>query len=385
MRTAVASGQWLVVSEASICGGSEIFAVRHRFIDSSPSANSLLSATDGRLPTNGGGILIALLWILTALSVIALSFSKECFVEVAAARNAQSLETSYFAARAGISAALYQLRLKKQSATIQSANSQDTVDSLDLGYTTGNFGGAEYRVEIQDESGKINLNSVPESQLRLLVEACGIPKPDSDIITDSTMDWRTSASAQPHTNGAKDDYYQTLNPPYKCKSGNFDTVEELLLVRGVTADYFYGHPERAQDGSIFYKYGLSRCLTAYTSGGNSINVNSAPLPVLLSAGLSPEAAKTIYEKRHVKPYKNLTELISEFPTLGAQGVNSLNTVTILNSAGIYTLIASAHAENSKARRVIRAVINNNAAAGQRTIYRTLYWNENIPDYEGYTQ
>jgi general secretion pathway protein K len=382
MKT-VGSRQSAVGIEASTGRGAELLPVTHRFIDSSFFANSPLPTSRCPLPAEKGVILIALLWILTALSVIALSFSKECFVEVAAARNTQSLETSYFAARAGISVALYQLLLKRQP-LVQSAGSQDSVDSLDLGYTTGTFGGAEYRVDIQDESGKIYLNSVQEPQLRLLVEACGIPKPDSDIITDSIMDWRTSASAQPRANGAKDDYYQTLNPPYKCKSGNFDTNEELLLVRGVTPEYFYGHPERAQDGSIYYRYGLSRCLTAYTSGGNSININFAPLPVLLSTGLSPEAAQTIYDRRHVKPYKNLTELINELPNLGA-GV-SLNMAPIQTSPGPFTLIASAHATNSKARRVIRTVIKFASVQSQRTtLYQTMYWNENIPDYEGYTQ
>jgi hypothetical protein len=63
---------------------------------------------DRRL-SESGVILIALLWILTALSVIALSFSRESRVEVAAARNAQSLEESYFVARAGIATSIYQL------------------------------------------------------------------------------------------------------------------------------------------------------------------------------------------------------------------------------------------------------------------------------------
>ena len=53
------------------------------------SRESLLPTAHCPLPTNENGvILIALLWILTALSVIALSFSRETFVEVAAARNA---------------------------------------------------------------------------------------------------------------------------------------------------------------------------------------------------------------------------------------------------------------------------------------------------------
>jgi general secretion pathway protein K len=327
------------------------------------------------LPTDKGVILIALLWILTALSVVALSFSKECFVEVAAARNAQALEKAYFAARAGISATIYRLKQRSQS-PVQSTTAQETVDSLDLGYVTGNLGGAVYRVDIQDESGKVNINSIGERQLRLLVEACGIPNPDSDIITDSILDWLSGPGVQPRANGAKDDYYQTLNPRYKAKNGPFDTIEELLLVRGVTPDYFYGHPERAQDGSVYYKYGLSRCLTVYPQLRSMlpVNVNFAPIPVLMSIGLSSETAMAIYSRRKIKPFKDIRDLQSEIPSVGAQGNLGMA------STGYYTLTASASAENSKARRVIRTTIN--IAPGQRTLYQPLYWNENIPDYEG---
>ena len=105
-------------------------------------------------------------------------------------------------------------------------------------------------------------------------------------------------------NGAEDDYYQTLNPPYKSKNGRFDTVEELLLVKGITPTYFYGYPERTVDGSVIYRYGLSRYFTVY-SNRNQINVNYAPLPVLLSVpGMPAEAATLIYERRLVKPFKN---------------------------------------------------------------------------------
>jgi general secretion pathway protein K len=373
MKITVGSGQSAVGSESSAkekvpvnqCLTANHSALRHW------TSNNRWTACDGV-------ILIALLWILTALSVIALSFSKECFVEVAAARNAQSLETAYFAARAGIAAAIYRLMQKPLIAAVQPAGSQETLDPLDLGIVTGNLGGAEYRVDIQDESGKVNLNGIREQQLRLLVEACGIPKPDADIITDSILDWQSPPSAQPHPNGAKDDYYQTLIPSYKAKNGYFDTIEELLLVRGVTTDYFYGHPERAQDGSVVYRYGLSRCLTVYSAGRfqSQVNVNYAPLPVLLSTGMSSSAAQAIFDRRHVKPFKDIMELQREIPSLGT--VPNLSTA----ATGIFTLTASARAGNSKARRVIRTVIN--LAQGQRTLYQPLYWNENIPDYEGNT-
>ena len=371
----VDSRQSAVGSDPSIKGTSTINS-EHPIIDSA------LTTDDYRLPTESGVILIALLWILTALSVIALSFSRESFVEVAAARNAQSLEDSYFIARAGIATTIYQLMQKQSLPVVRRAALQAVPDPIDLGIVTGTLGGGTYQVDIQDESGKINLNTVSEQQLRRLVEAVGISKEDGDIIVDSILDWR-DADKMHHLNGAEDDYYQTLIPPYNAKDSKFDAIEELLLVRGVTPTYFYGYPERDSSGSVVYKYGLSRCLTVYTNANqinaNQINVNFAPIPVLMSIpGISPEAAQIIYDRRRVKPFANTPEIMRELPmNLGASATTLLTTAR----TGIYTLSASAHAARSKAKRVIRTIINLDQG-GEDVPYQTLYWNENVPDYEG---
>jgi general secretion pathway protein K len=334
---------------------------------------------DRRLTTESGVILIALLWILTALSVIAFSFSRETFVEVAAARNAQSLEDSYFVARAGIASTVYQLMLKRNTASLKQVELQETPDPIDLGVVTGALGSAEYRVDLQDESGKLPINSVNEEQLRNLIEACGIKKPDSDIIADSILDWR-DADAAHRINGAENDYYQSLNPPYNAKNGRIDAIEELLLIRGITPEYFYGYPEKDANGSIVYKYGLSRCLTVYSNNPAQVNINFAPLAVLQSVpGMSPEAAKAIYDRRHTKPFKTTQDISRDLGiSLDAKTLPYLG----LNKTGFYTLTASAHAANSKVRRVIRCIINIDPVSNRQ--YRTLYWNENVPDYEGMT-
>jgi general secretion pathway protein K len=353
-----------------------------KFDSGAASVDKSLSVVDSRRKEEKGVILIALLWILTALAVIALSFSRESFVEVAAARNTQSLEDAYFVARAGNNIAIYRLIQRRRIPPVRRAGIQGVQDSLDLGFVTGDLGGGAYRVDIQDESGKINLNTVPEQQLRALVEATGINKEDSDIITDSILDWR-DADKMHHLNGAEDDYYEALNPPYKAKNGSFDTTEELLLVRGVTPTYFYGYPERAPDGSIVYKYGLSRCFTVYSnrnqiSNRSQINVNFAPLPVLLSIpGMPPDAAQMIYDRRQKQPFSSTADITREIPiNLGANTMPFLSTT----QTGIYTLTAFAHAARSKARRVIRSVISLERTS-QNTPYQTLYWNENVPDYE----
>jgi len=329
-------------------------------------------------PAECGVILVALLWVFIALSAIALSFARESRVEVTATFNAQSLEKAYYIARAGLSESIYRLVHQRFSSRTPTPGFQQEPTPLDLGRIEGEFGGGRFMVEIQDESGKVDLNLVTEEQLRALVTATGIPQGDADIITDSIMDWRDEDSAH-RMNGAEDEYYQTLDPPYTAKNGRIDATEEILLIRGVTPEYFYGRPEKSEDGSISYKYGLSRCLTVF-GNRNQINVNFAPLPVLLSIpGMPPEVAEKIYEKRLTSPFQSTRDISGEIPgMLGAQTLQYLTT----QPTGIYFMRAAAYAGNSKVRRVIHAVVSLDG--NQQNFHRVLYWNENVPYYEGAT-
>ncbi len=330
--------------------------------------------TNRAKPDEHGVILIALLWILVALSVIALSFSRESLVEVAVARNTRDLADAYYVARAGLSTVIYRLLEKRLTPQVQGIEVQQVIDPIDLGVLEGGFGGGFYRVDIQDETGKINLNLVQQEQMRSLLDAMGIPKEHADVIVDSLLDWKDADKAN-RANGAEDDYYQSLPRAYKAKNGRMDSVEELLLVRGVTPDYFYGRWQKAPDGSISFAYGLSRYLSVYSTS-NRINVNYAELPVLLSVpGMTSQAAEMIYARRKERPFKNIGELTKDLPvTIGALTLPFLGT----DSTGIYTLTAAAHMENSKVKRVIRTTISLDQRESSR--YKVIYWNENVPNF-----
>jgi len=325
-----------------------------------------------------GVILIALLWIMTILSVIALSFSRETFVEVAAARNQRDLVDAYYIARAGMATTIYQLYQKMLIPQTNLPGLQALEpDGIDLGTVAGKFGNGEYVVDVQDESGKVNLNAVAADQLQALVEVIGIPKPDSDIIVDSILDWRDPGDI-PRKNGAKDDYYLGLPVPYEVwkDGGRMKATEELLLVRGVTPEYYYGRRQKTDDGQIVELYGLSRYLTVYAGSQRRININYAPLPVLLSIpGMPPAAAQMIYERRKVKPFASWEEINREVTPNPGPGI--IGYISWSRTA-VFTLTASARRGDSKARRVIRAVVRLNL--GGQDKYTILNWNENIPNW-----
>ena len=338
---------------------------------------------------NEGIVLIVVLWIMTALAVLTLSFTRESRIEIMTAYNARSMEKAYYVARAGMEHTIYQIvqrRMASSRSTAMSAVNEETdPDPVDVGLVSGSFDGGFWQVNVRDESGKLNINTVSEQQLGALILAAGIEDPDARVLIDSILDWRDTDSTI-RSDGAETDYYESLDPPYKAKNGRFEAVEELLLVRGMTRDYFYGKPVRSGDGTVEYKYGLSRFLTVYSTR-DQVNVNHAALPVLLSIpGMPPEAAQMIYERRLTQPFRATAEITSEIPfPMGAGVLNRLSTA----QTGVFALTAEAHEEGSRARRVIRAVINLTSgtsanSAGGQNLYQILYWNENISDYEGGT-
>lgn len=103
------------------------------------------------------------------------------------------------------------------------------------------FDNRPYQVRVIDETGKISLNAerIDEVVLRRIIENLGHDREAAEVIADSILDWRDENGLH-RQNGAEDDYYQDLNPPYYAKDSRFDAVAELQLVRGVTPEIYHG-------------------------------------------------------------------------------------------------------------------------------------------------
>jgi type II secretory pathway component PulK len=91
-------------------------------------------------------------------------------------------------------------------------------------------GDAAYRVQIVDAGSLVNVNTATETQLQSL--------PLTQEQVDGLLDWRED-STQGRPQGAKDDYYNTLEEPYNARLGRLTTLSELLLIKGWTARGLY--------------------------------------------------------------------------------------------------------------------------------------------------
>jgi type II secretory pathway component PulK len=134
---------------------------------------------------------------------------------------------------------------------------------------------------LTDENAKLNINIATNDALMRLPNM-------TDDLAAAIIDWR-DADSTPTAGGAENEYYMSLSDPYACKNAPFESVEELLMVRGVTRELLYGtqptplggqaNGNRIVNNNVTDQEtanGLYDLLTIYSSepsAGQQINVN----------------------------------------------------------------------------------------------------------------
>jgi general secretion pathway protein K len=154
-----------------------------------------------------------------------------------------------------------------------------------------------------DEGGKVNRNRAYERTLRLIFTNLGVGEFEIGILVDSILDWRDEDDFH-RVNGAESDYYLSLSSPYAARNGPFDTVEDLLWVRGVTPDLFFG---LEKDG--IRTVGLQAVFTV-DSRFNRVNLRTASAEVIHALmGLPVEKSRGFVEERDNLSEKSLMDLL----------------------------------------------------------------------------
>jgi len=206
-------------------------------------------------------------------------------------------------------------------------------------------------------------------------------------MVDPILDWRDPDSIY-HRNGAEDIYYLSLPEPYHAKNGPFDTMDELLWVKGMTADIFYGRqPEPGRRG----RTGLVDVLTAslgarFAKAGSpdddeeeelmqfKVNVNTAPLEVLMSVpGIDRSHARLIVAEREFFTFRTTEELD---PFVG--DIDDASPFISFQPSGTYTIDARGKIAVSPIYHHIRAIVSITTKE-----HRILQWNDNV--YTHYQQ
>ena len=176
---------------------------------------------------HSGIALVAVLWVILLLSVIAASFSLSTRTSIQLSNHVLHQARAAGLIEAAISRCIIELNKPAQS-------QRWTHDGTPQAWA---FGGAAFLIAIQNAQGLIDLNQGDKATLKKLLEGLDIPDDDAAKISDAVVDWKDSNKFA-QLNGAEDSDYERAGLPYRSKDEPFDTVEELRLVLGVTHEYY---------------------------------------------------------------------------------------------------------------------------------------------------
>lgn len=101
--------------------------------------------------------------------------------------------------------------------------------------------GTTIRYGLMDESAKLNVNLLLTMQLSdddIHTMMLNIPNMTVEI-ADAILDWIDTDDTK-RANGAETETYQGMTPPYRAKNGPLESLDELLMVKGVTPALLYG-------------------------------------------------------------------------------------------------------------------------------------------------
>jgi general secretion pathway protein K len=171
-----------------------------------------------------GIALIAVLWMLMLLSIIAAALSLEVHFSTRIARNMAENAAARAAADAGIQRAILDLISVKKFRT----------DGTIYAWQFGNW---TVHISVQDEVGKVNLNQAPEELLAALFGAVGVDSGKAQSLADAIVDFRDPDNlVRPH--GAEEAEYRAAGVAWGPKNARFETVRELQQVLGMTLEIY---------------------------------------------------------------------------------------------------------------------------------------------------
>jgi len=271
---------------------------------------------------NKGLVLIAVLWMVVVLMVIAAATGQKCRLDTRVRVLGTEEVRCRWACRAGVESAVAVLnedfRTSDSLADLWSDNLEDFNDVV--------LEGCRFTAEVFDEAGKLNINTASSEQLMQLDNM-------TEDIVDAILDWR-DGDDNPRSDGAEQGYYQNLPYDYPIRNGPFKTIRELLLVKGVNEQLLYGEdtnfnrlldynekdgdksppPDDGDDeldrGWIAYMSCYSYDKNVDAMGNEKVNINEADEGKLQeSLNIDKPHAKWIVENRKDDGYKSIADLI----------------------------------------------------------------------------
>lgn len=222
--------------------------------------------------TNGGFVLVAVLWMVAALATLASIYSIYATNAAAEARVGDDRLQAEQSIRAGVELAAYQLL------AVQAPERP----------THGHFAVAVGRnrvaVAYRTETARIDLNAAPKELLVGLFRAVGAGNSAAQAYAERVVGWRTKVD--PNADNPEQRVYASAGLAYRPRQAPFEDTLELALVFGLPRPIV----ERAQP------------LVTVFSGRPSVDVaNSDPMTLAALPGMTPDVLQAVLKAREKTP------------------------------------------------------------------------------------
>ena len=249
--------------------------------------------------SESGVALVLAIGVVALLTVVALEFQRFSVLQVAMAANFENSIKALCAARSGVQVAL---------SLIEKDGKENTSDSFfdswgDLEESVGDvkslFPDAEWELKVTPVNARLNINMLVDNtgkfvpaqkDLWMRILAGGkllIGDAEPEDILNAIKDW-IDPDDEPTGFGAEEDYYAGLPRPYHCKNAPLTTTGELLMIKGITSQLYYGDENHI---------GLKQIVAVYGSGKINLNVAPAALIRVLAPEIDDDMVEELIQYR----------------------------------------------------------------------------------------
>ncbi len=316
------------------------------------------------LNNNKGVALVTVILIVAILVALVIELNRSSRADIYDAANLSDGIKLTYIAKSGFYAASALIANSKADFTSLRDDwaKAQTLSAQSVSFFSDGF----FTTVIEDETGKIPVNKLVngseynEDIRNMLIRLLRQPEFDLDDkkideIVDSIKDW-IDPDTQLTGSGAENSYYASLDRPYETKNAPIDCIEELLMVRGVTAELFYGTKEKA---------GLAGFITADSDG--LININTAPAMVFRALAEEIDADRAGSMDEYRKKEGNDLSDINWYKKVPGLETLQIKQETITIRSNYFKIISTGRMKNMS--RTISGVVNKNGPQVQTIRWR----------------
>jgi len=238
-----------------------------------------------------GSILLLVVWIVAAMAVLSamLSLRARVFLRSQAYVNART--SGFLELEGGVQRAFYDILQLPTRKDLTPAQRHQSVFNYEIG-------GEKVKVTRIPVTSKLSIQKVRQDVWREIFMKYDKTEEEANDIIASIQDWVDKDNLL-HPGGAEDDYYQGRSLPYYPHNGKIEDIRELLLIKGIDEEMFYGSE----------KYPALTDFFTVRDAGDKLDINSASRALIQTMmETTDEETDAILAAREEQPFETMSEL-----------------------------------------------------------------------------